>query len=120
MSAAKKPAYAMVESGGAEFLPYFTKNARTRFGLESRESSLILNGTAIVMERNPSELPTLKCSKSYMDTPYSFKEHFMLSNVAAIANMVSARGNRLECRYSELCCLPNFTSFQIAFYLVFF
>lgn len=113
MSVAYKAAYAVVESGGPEFLPYFTKNAGTGIGIEFRESGLTLNAknervirpgmafnvslgfhnlttessnpksktfsllladTAIVVEKGPPEVPTLKCSKTYTDIAYSFKD----------------------------------------------
>jgi nucleosome binding factor SPN SPT16 subunit len=113
MSMAYKAAYGVVEGGGAEFLPYFTKNAGTGIGIEFRESGLTLNGknerviragmvfnvslgfhnlatesrnaksktfsllladTAIVVEKGGPEVPTLKCSKTYTDIAYSFKD----------------------------------------------
>jgi nucleosome binding factor SPN SPT16 subunit len=43
VSAVYKAAYAVVESGGPEFLQHFTKNAGTGIGIEFRESGLTLN-----------------------------------------------------------------------------
>jgi nucleosome binding factor SPN SPT16 subunit len=113
MSAPYKAAFAVVESGAPEFLPYFTKNAGTGIGIEFRESGLTLNGkndkvikagmvfnvslgfhnlttdsknpksktfsllladTAFVTERGAPEVPTLRCSKTYTDIAYSFKD----------------------------------------------